>query len=136
MPDLANQPGLLFVAATLLPLLSFVLIFLACGLWAACRPSRNQSAICRSLYVLTGGDRPGRGAAYVALAAIVLAFVCSLVGFVMYYSERQHFLHEHGPALALGHAHAHKSPGHAAAHEDKKEMKEEDDEEGHDEAAE
>src|SRR4051794_12832827 len=97
--DFQNYPGLFFVWATLLPLFSFVLIFLKSGLWGAVRPYRASSPLCASIYNLVGGDRPGRGPAYVALAAIVLAFVFSLTGFVRYAVEHHSLVNEHGHLL-------------------------------------
>src|SRR5262245_34954947 len=74
-----SQPGLLYVAATLLPLLSFLLLF-------------------------AGGRRWGKAGAYVATAAIGGACVLSVIGFVLFLSESAE--HAHGGAVA-GHSHAH-----------------------------
>ncbi len=81
LPDFHEKPGLLFVAATLLPLVSFLLILLAAAAWAAVRPHRD-TPLGGSLYNLLGGDRRGRTAAYVATGAIALAFVLCLIGFI------------------------------------------------------
>ena len=78
------HPGWLFVTATLLPLLSFVLILLASGAWALLRRYRDDSPGIERLYHLFGGDKSGRAAAYVATAAIGLAFVFSLIGFIVF----------------------------------------------------
>ncbi len=78
------HPGWLFVTATLLPLLSFVLILLASGAWALLRRYRDDQAWAEQAYRLFGGDKGGRTAAYVATAAIGLAFVFSLVGFILF----------------------------------------------------
>jgi NADH-quinone oxidoreductase subunit L len=83
---LRERPGLLFVAATLLPLLSFVLILLASAAWAAVRPHRD-SPLGDALYNLLGGDRRGRTAAYVATGAIGLAFVLCLIGFIDFHND-------------------------------------------------
>lgn len=77
-----SHPGLLFVAATLLPLLSFVLILLARGLRLAVKPWRDGPM--SGLYQVLGGDSEGRGAAYVATGAIGLACVLCLVAFVLF----------------------------------------------------
>jgi NADH-quinone oxidoreductase subunit L len=77
-----EQPGLLYVAATLLPLASFVLLLLVGGVRSLLR-SQRHTALGESLYRTLGGDTPGRGAAYVATGAIGLACVLSLVGFVI-----------------------------------------------------
>src|SRR5262249_10546848 len=45
------------------------------------------------LYRALGGPLPGRGAAYVATAAIALACVCSVIGFVLFTTG--HAAHEH-----------------------------------------
>src|SRR5262245_13298635 len=79
----AENPGYWFVVATVLPLVSFVLIFLASGAW--CLAWRYRESPGGAVwYRLFGGDRPGPVPAYVALAAIALAFVCSAVGYVQY----------------------------------------------------
>src|SRR4051794_16860406 len=81
--DLQNTPAYWFVIATALPLASFLLIFLASGLWCVARRYRDAPGM-EPLYQITGGDKPGPTGAYVALGAIALAFVCSLTGFVIY----------------------------------------------------
>ncbi|HBI45115.1 MAG TPA: NADH-quinone oxidoreductase subunit L [Planctomycetales bacterium] len=78
------HPGWLFVTATLLPLLSFVLIFLASGAWALLRRYRDDHVGIEQLYHLFGGDKGGRLAAYIATAAIGLSFVLSLTGFILF----------------------------------------------------
>jgi NADH-quinone oxidoreductase subunit L len=78
------HPGGLFVAATLLPLLSFVLILLASGAWALFRRYRDDHPFAEQLYNLCGGDKGGRTAAYVATAAIGAAFALSLTGFCLF----------------------------------------------------
>ncbi len=78
------HPGWLFVTATLLPLLSFVLIFLASGAWALLRRYRDDSPGIERLYNLFGGDKSGRTAAYVATAAIGFALILSLTGFILF----------------------------------------------------
>ncbi len=87
MPDpsayLHQFPGYLFVLATLLPLASFVLILLACAGWAALRPYR-ETPWGEPIYQLLGGDRGGRGAGLVATAAIFLAFLGRLTGFITF----------------------------------------------------
>ena len=93
MPEfLEHHPGLLFVVATLLPLASFVLLLLIGGLRNAVRKA-PEGSVGAKLYQALGGPTPGRGAAYVAVAAIALAFVCSLLGFILFTST--HAAHEH-----------------------------------------
>jgi NADH-quinone oxidoreductase subunit L len=83
MPDLGEHPGYFFVAATLLPLASFLLILLFCGAWSLLRRYQELDWAER-LYEALGGDRGGRGAAYVATAAIAGAFLLSLTGFLLF----------------------------------------------------
>lgn len=94
MSMLFERPGYLFVVATLLPLFSFLLILLASGAWCLARRYRELAGV-EALYRLFGGDKPGKTPAYIALAAIFLAFVCSLTGFIHYYAEH----HEHHHAV-------------------------------------
>jgi NADH-quinone oxidoreductase subunit L len=99
--DFSWHPGHLYVVATLLPLASFLLLLLAGGLRAYLRRYREAGGPGESLYLLMGGDAPGRGGAYVATAAIGLAFVLVLVGFVQHWQDesRLHQLHEEEQAL-------------------------------------
>src|SRR5262249_1855167 len=84
MPEfLEHHPGLLFVIATLLPLASFVLLLLVGGLRNALRRA-PEGSFGETLYRALGGPLPGRGAASVAPAAIGLACVCSVIGFVLF----------------------------------------------------
>jgi NADH-quinone oxidoreductase subunit L len=109
LPDLREQPGLLFVAATLLPLASFLLLLLAGAARNAVRPFR-ETAGGERLYHLFGGDAPGRLPAYVALAAIAGAFVLSMTGFVLFLADPQ----PHPAATAEGGEGAGEGHGHAA----------------------
>ena len=54
-----EHPGLLYVAATLLPLASFVLLLLAGALRLAARPYRD-TPLGSALFQMLGGDRPNR----------------------------------------------------------------------------
>ena len=92
--DFGAHPGLLYVVATLLPLASFALILLWRGLRLTVKPYRDSGL--GSLYQALGGDRKGRGAAYVATGAMGLAFVCSLIGFVLFLGDHA----EHGKGHA------------------------------------
>jgi NADH-quinone oxidoreductase subunit L len=106
---LGEHPGYLFVLATLLPLVSFLLILLANACWAIARPYRDTPAG-GALYRLFGGEpdshepahaehgehappahRSGRLPAYLATAAIGLGFVCSLTGFILFSTEQGTF---------------------------------------------
>jgi NADH-quinone oxidoreductase subunit L len=82
-----DQPGLLFVAATFLPLLSFALLLLAAAVRWALRPYAHGDSVARSIHQLLGGDVTGRGPAYVATFFIAAAFVCCAVGFGLYLGE-------------------------------------------------
>jgi NADH-quinone oxidoreductase subunit L len=86
LPDFRETPGYFFVAATLVPLASFLLILLASAIWAAARPFRDTD-YGALIYNFFGGDKPGRGKAYVALGAIVLAFILSFIGFCFFYPQ-------------------------------------------------
>ncbi len=70
MTSLTEHPGLLYVIATLLPLVSFVLLFL-------------------------GGKRWGKAGAYVATGAIGGACVLSVIGLVLFL-DRTHYEHLQG----------------------------------------
>jgi NADH-quinone oxidoreductase subunit L len=87
MPLLENSPGLLFVAATFLPLASFVLLLLWGGLRWCLRPYAQGGGTTAVVYDLLGGDVGGRAPAYVATAAIALACVCSVTGFVLFVTD-------------------------------------------------
>jgi len=101
-----ENPGLLYVAATLAPLASFLLLLLAGGLRLALRKNRERGA---ALYQMLGGDRPHRAAAFIATGAIALSFILSLVGFV-------YFLQDHPlpPHAESPHAAGHPEGGPAA----------------------
>src|SRR5438132_3659526 len=82
-----ESPGLLFVVATLLPIASFLLLLLAGGSRAFLRNHRQGNPAADGLFQMLGGEVTGRGPAYIALGAIALAFVFSLIGFVTYLSD-------------------------------------------------
>src|SRR5947209_6120016 len=98
-PDFSEQPGALFVVATLLPLLSFLILLLAFGLRSLLRTAR-EGTLGASIYQALGGDTPRKWPAFVATGAIALACVCSVAGFVLYYQDQAH--HE---ASHAGHGH-------------------------------
>jgi len=85
-----RHPGLLFVVATLLPVASVLILIIVGGLRNYLRPRRTDSAVADSLFRLLGGEVPGQTAAWIATAAIGLAFVCCAVGFVLFLSEHHH----------------------------------------------
>src|SRR5262245_33349516 len=88
-----DKPGLLYVVATLLPLASFALLLLMGMLRMAVRAQRAQSPLCAWLCESLGGDTPRKWPAFVATAAIGLAFVCALIGFIAF-QETQHEIHD------------------------------------------
>jgi NADH-quinone oxidoreductase subunit L len=84
-----QHPGQLYVAATLLPLASFLLLLLAGAIRAAARPYR-ETALGAALYQALGGDRPTRVGGYIATAAIGAAFVLSVIGFALLFPDQHH----------------------------------------------
>jgi NADH-quinone oxidoreductase subunit L len=90
LAPLLEHPGWLFGAATLVPLLSFVLILLASAMWCATRPFRGTPAGA-ALFNLFGGEERGRTPAYVATGAIAFAFVLSLIGFILFTRQQSQF---------------------------------------------
>jgi NADH-quinone oxidoreductase subunit L len=105
-----EHPGLLYVAATLLPLASFVLLLLAGGLRALGRAYR-QTGLGAAVFRATGGDNPGRLGSLVATAAIAGAFLLCVAGFVLFQKDQAHSGAAHGAVEAAHGAAA----GHAAA---------------------
>src|SRR5437867_1903227 len=84
MPEfLEHHPGLLYVVATLLPLASFLFLLLLGGVRNYLRKS-PEGSLGETVFKALGGEKPTRGAAYVATAAIAGAFVLSLIGFLWY----------------------------------------------------
>lgn len=92
MLDLREHPGQIYLAVTLLPLASFLLIGLAAALRAYLRAYR-ETPLGEGLYNLLGGDNPKKGAAYVATAAIGLSCVLALIGFIQHATD-QHDLEQ------------------------------------------
>ena len=64
MSALTEQPGLLFVVATLLPLASFVLLLLLGAVRWGLRPYAKDNPGIDSLYQFLGGPVPGVGPAH------------------------------------------------------------------------
>ena len=117
---LTEQPGLLFVAATLLPIASFAILLLWGAVRWGLRPYANDNPAARNVFEMLGGAVPGPGPAYVATAAIGLAFVCSLIGFCI-------FLGEVGTMHELEHELVHHQQAHPDKHDDKQGEKKDDD---------
>jgi len=84
-----DQPGLCFVVATLLPIVSFLLLLLAGGIRAFLRNYRQGNPAADAVFTMLGGEVTGRGPAYVALGAIALSCVFSVIGFVTYLKEHE-----------------------------------------------
>jgi len=87
--ELQEHPGLWFVAATLMPAVSFALLLVVGGLRWALRSVRETGAG-GSLYQLLGGDQPGRNGAYMATGAMALAFLCSFIGAIQFFGQSGH----------------------------------------------
>src|SRR5947209_1380387 len=113
MPEfLEQQPGLLFVVATLLPLASFVLLLLGGAIRCYVRKSPEESAGA-TIYQLLGGDRPTRMGAYVATGAIFLSFVLCLIGSIIFLVGFSNYEHTRDELRDEVHALHKKVPGHA-----------------------
>jgi NADH-quinone oxidoreductase subunit L len=109
-----EHPGLLYVAATLLPLASFLILLIWGGLRNFARRNKATSPALDGVYQILGGDAITRTPAYIATAAIAGAFVLCLTGFILHAQDE----HTHG-AQPAAHAHDHKHD-HDAAHADGK----------------
>jgi NADH-quinone oxidoreductase subunit L len=90
-----SNPGLLYVVATLLPLVSFLLLF-------------------------AGGRRwPGRTGGLIAVGGIGGAFVCSLIGFLLFLGSMPHHDDHGSPAAADGKKVEHAKGDHGPKQEGK-----------------
>src|SRR5205823_1032359 len=98
--ELQEHPGLWFVAATLTPLASFVLLLLAGGLRWALRPAR-ESDDSQPLYQFLSGSQTHRISAYIATGAMALAFLFSLIGAANYAAHPAHEPEEHSRLWAV-----------------------------------
>jgi NADH-quinone oxidoreductase subunit L len=87
--ELQEHPGLWFVAATLTPLASFVLLLLAGGLRWTLRSVRGSDED-QPLYQFLTSAKMHRIAAYVATGAMGLAFLLSLVGAINFTAHPGH----------------------------------------------
>jgi NADH-quinone oxidoreductase subunit L len=88
---LEHQPGLLFVAATLLPVASFLVILLgfAVNTFVRKRSTGTGAGHGHDDEHAPGDAGPSRIPAYIATAAIALAFVCSITGCVLYINDHE-----------------------------------------------
>lgn len=84
---MGDKPGAIFVVATFLPLASFVFLLIAGALRSGLRRSQEDT-LGRKVYELLGGDTPPKWPAYVATAAIGLAFLLCFVGAVQFFSDQ------------------------------------------------
>jgi NADH-quinone oxidoreductase subunit L len=107
MSMFSDSPGLLYVAATLIPLLSFLIILTVGGIKNIARTYR-ETGWGQSLYWLLGGEKPGKGGAYLATGAIALSCVLSVIGLVRFLGE--HPVQSHHD----GHAAMHADAGHGS----------------------
>src|SRR5947208_5852401 len=106
----SSEPGLLYVAATLIPLAAFV-INLALGFLGFLGRRYRDQGWGDSLYWLMGGDKPGRGGALLSTGAIGLSCLISVYALGL-------FLREH-PVTPLGHGeHAAHAGGHGHEQEE------------------
>jgi NADH-quinone oxidoreductase subunit L len=125
-PRLSDEPGLLYVVATLIPLASFVFILIAGGLKNLGRTYRSTDWG-STLYWLLGGDQVGKGGAYLATGAIATSAVLGIIGLGLFLREF--------PVVVVEHHGAHATEHHAAPHTDAKGHEEEDEPKAKDKAA-
>jgi NADH-quinone oxidoreductase subunit L len=95
--DFHSHPGRLYVAATLLPLASFLLLLLA-GFFRRLLRNYRETGWGAPLYHALGGDTPRRGPAFVATGAMACAFVLSVIGFLRLADDQGLFSGHHGGA--------------------------------------
>jgi NADH-quinone oxidoreductase subunit L len=93
MDALQDQPGLLYVVATLLPLAAFVLLLLLGAVKCWLRQFRETEGLGGTVSRFLDSAPAARLAAYVATGAIGLAFFLSLAGFLTFLHE-EHFVQE------------------------------------------
>jgi NADH-quinone oxidoreductase subunit L len=115
--DFQEHPGHLYVVATLLPIVAFLLILLGKAVRTALWSYRNAGGVCESLYRTLGGDKPSPVAAYLATAAIGGAFILSLIGFIFFSQDHA----EHAGHAAAAHQHDHKDKAKQEEPEEEKE---------------
>src|SRR5580700_11327322 len=122
MGFITENPGMLYVVATLLPLASFVLLLLLGGVRNAARPYK-QSGLGQKIFWMAGGDVPTKTGAYVATAAIGLSCVLCLIGLVWFLNthplEHETVTSHAEPALANANAPGHGDSARGEASEDK-----------------
>ncbi len=116
MLDFADNPGMLYVVGTLVPLASFVALLTLGGLKNLGRRYKD-TGWGQSLYWLLGGDEPGRAGAYVATCAIGISCVMGTIGLVRFLGEHPLPKHDHTQHTAADahHGHEQEEPKHAHA---------------------
>jgi NADH-quinone oxidoreductase subunit L len=119
----SEQPGLLFVAATLLPLASFVIQLVLGGFRNYLRSLRKPDSDAPPT-----GDALGLTSAYIATGAMFIAFLLSLTGFIwLNVAHAEHAAHSKAAHARHGHSHG---EGEKADHEHGDEAKHEETENG------
>jgi NADH-quinone oxidoreductase subunit L len=111
MFDFADNPGMLYVIGTLVPLASFVALLTLGGLKNLGRRYKD-TGWGQSLYWLLGADEPGRAGAYVATIAIGISCVLGTIGLVRFLGEHPlpHHDHEQHAAADAHHGHEQEEP--------------------------
>lgn len=82
-----SVPGRLYVLGTLLPLLGFVLLLVAGGIRALCRPFRQQGGAAASIYWAFGGDTPVKTGAYLVTACMAGSAALGVTGLVLFLND-------------------------------------------------
>src|SRR5262245_22560990 len=82
-----ETPGRVFVLATLLPLAVFALLLVAGLIRWLSRPYRSDNPLAAFGYRLTGGDRPIKTGAYLAVLGIAAAAVLSVMGLAQFLAD-------------------------------------------------
>src|SRR4051812_24691300 len=80
-------PGRLYVAATLLPLAAFLVLLVAGGVRALCRPFRRDGGFLGNVYWVCGGDKPLKTGAYLATGCMAAAAVLGVLGLVQFLGD-------------------------------------------------
>src|SRR5262249_29168267 len=84
-----HHPGILYIVATLLPLVSFLILLLKGAVRNSLRAS-SEAGIGGAIYRILGGDKPSVVDGYIATAAIAGSFILCLYGFVLHAGDHGH----------------------------------------------
>lgn len=84
-----DNPGRLFLVATLLPLVPVVLMLLSGTVRNMTRSQGRAGGPQSSIYWLLGGDQPLKVGGYLALAAMLAAAACAVAGTVLHYEDAE-----------------------------------------------